>query len=159
VIHIPGTAETIYAARGHGAWYLSADGHKRQARVSSKRRLAEGLFCTSEIKTFHEIDRRDVFDRLQGSAWLTRTWGDCFGYLLVATGRAELMVDPKMNLWDCAAVQPVVEEAGGSFTDWTGEPTIYSGNAIATNGLILDEVLALVRADEKAESGKRKAGF
>jgi len=64
----------------------------------------------------------------------------------VATGRAELMVDPVMNVWDAAALAPVLEEAGGSFTDWEGRPTIYSGNGVATNGRVLDEVLAITRS-------------
>ncbi|HEX4131907.1 MAG TPA: histidinol-phosphatase [Pirellulales bacterium] len=144
VIHIPALGETAYAATGHGAWYIGPKGDHIRARVSEKRRLGESLFCTSEIKTFDQTGRRAVFDRLQSAAWLTRTWGDCFGYLLVATGRAEVMVDPKMNLWDCAALQPVLEEAGGTFTDWQGRPTIYAPESIATNGHILDEVLAIV---------------
>jgi fructose-1,6-bisphosphatase/inositol monophosphatase family enzyme len=65
--------------------------------------------------------------------------------LLVATGRAEVMVDPIMNVWDAAAVQPIIEEAGGTFTDWQGNPTIHAGEAVATNGLALDEVLAITR--------------
>ena len=64
---------------------------------------------------------------------------------MVATGRAELMVDPLMYVWDAAAVQPIIEEAGGTFTDWQGRRTIYSGQGIATNGRILDEVLAIVQ--------------
>jgi fructose-1,6-bisphosphatase/inositol monophosphatase family enzyme len=65
--------------------------------------------------------------------------------LLVATGRAEVNVDPVLNVWDAAAVQPIVEEAGGTFTDWQGVPTIHAGEAIATNGLVLKEVLAVTR--------------
>ena len=72
-----------------------------------------------------------------------RTWGDCYGYLLVATGRAEVMVDPVMNLWDAAAVQPVMLEAGGSFTDWQGNPSIQHGEGIGTNGQLLAEVLEI----------------
>ena len=86
----------------------------------------------------------------------TRTWGDCYGYLLVATGRCEAMVDPKMNLWDNAALQPIIEEAGGTFTDWQGTPTIHSPEAVATNGRVLDEVLAVTRkwpARKKVNSG------
>jgi len=56
-----------------------------------------------------------------------------------------VMIDPKVNVWDCAALQPIVEAAGGTFTDWNGLPTIHSGNAIATNGRVLDEVLAVTR--------------
>jgi len=55
------------------------------------------------------------------------------------------MIDPIMNVWDCAAVQPIVEEAGGTFTDWQGRPTIHAGEAIATNGLVLEEVLGVTR--------------
>jgi fructose-1,6-bisphosphatase/inositol monophosphatase family enzyme len=136
----------VYAAKGHGAWHIHAGSSPSEARVSRKQTLSEGLFVTSEVKTYEECGCRNVFDRLQSAAWLTRTWGDGYGYLMVATGRAELMVDPKMNVWDCAALKPIIEEAGGTFTDWTGQPTIHGGNAIATNGLVLAETMAAVRA-------------
>ena len=67
---------------------------------------------------------------------MTRTWGDCFGYLLVATGRAEAMLDPVMNPWDAAALQPIIEEAGGRFTDWSGTSTAFGGSVVATNGAL-----------------------
>jgi histidinol phosphatase-like enzyme (inositol monophosphatase family) len=146
VIRIPALDEGVYAAEGQGAWYEVQGSAPRPARVSSCPRLGEGLFLTSEVANFTATQRRDVYDRLEATARLSRSWGDCFGYLMVATGRAELMVDPIMNLWDAAAVQPIIEEAGGTFTDWQGRRTIYSGQGIATNGLILDEVLAIVRA-------------
>lgn len=114
-------------------------------RVSKKPTLREGLFCTSEVRNFERIGRRDAYDKLQAAARISRSWGDAYGYLLVATGRAELMVDPMMHVWDCAALQPVIEEAGGTFTDWNGTPTIHATNSIATNGLVLDEVLAVTR--------------
>ena len=107
--------------------------------------LAQCLFLTSEVATFDEIDRRDAYDRLQSAAWLSRTWGDCYGYLMVATGRAEVMVDPVAAVWDLAPLLPILEEAGGAFTDWQGRRTIHSGQAIATNGLVHEEVLAIVR--------------
>ncbi len=68
-----------------------------------------------------------------------------YGYLLVATGQAEVMVDPVVAVWDLAPMLPILEEAGGTFTDWQGCRTICSGQAIATNGLVLDEVLDLAR--------------
>ncbi|MBA4015996.1 MAG: histidinol-phosphatase [Pirellula sp.] len=145
VIHIPGLAETAYAAKGEGAWYVKGDAAPRPARVSKKQALREGLFCTSEVRNFERIGRRDAYDKLQAAARISRSWGDAYGYLLVATGRAELMVDPMMHVWDCAALQPVIEEAGGTFTDWNGTPTIHATNSIATNGLVLDEVLAVTR--------------
>ena len=85
-----------------------------------------------------------AYNRLNAAAGLSRTWGDCYGYLLVATGRAELMVDPIMNVWDAAAIQPIIEEAGGTFTDWQGRPTIHSGEGLATNGRVLAEALPLL---------------
>jgi histidinol-phosphatase len=74
------------------------------------------------------------------SAGVVRTWGDCYGYLLVATGRAEAMVDDLMNPWDAAAVQPIIEEAGGVFTSWHGTATAFAGSAVATNALLATTV-------------------
>jgi len=144
VIHLPALGETVYAAVGQGAWHVRGAGAPVEARVSCISRLAEGLFCTSELRTFDATDRRQAFERLHAASRLSRTWGDCFGYVLVATGRAELMVDPQMDLWDSAALKPILEEAGGTFTDWRGRPTIHAGEAIATNRHILAEVLSLV---------------
>jgi len=56
------------------------------------------------------------------------------------------MLDPAMNVWDCAALLPVLEEAGGTFSDWKGRRTIHSGNAVATNGLLFDEVMQIIES-------------
>jgi histidinol phosphatase-like enzyme (inositol monophosphatase family) len=148
VILIPGTDECVYAASGQGAWYTVGDRPPRRTRVSSCRDLSKGVFLTSEVTTFDEVGRRDVYEHFEAQARLTRTWGDCYGYLMIATGRAELMIDPVVAVWDLAALMPVVQEAGGTFTDWQGRPTIHSGQAIATNGLLLDEVLAVTRGSD-----------
>ena len=71
-----------------------------------------------------------------------RGWGDLFGHVLVATGRVDVMVDPLMNIWDNAALKPIVEEAGGTFTDLAGVSTHRSPNALSTNGALLADVLA-----------------
>lgn len=65
--------------------------------------------------------------------------------MLVATGRADIMLDPIMNVWDCAALLPIIEEAGGKFTDWQGRNTIHGGNAISTNALVFDQVMDVIR--------------
>lgn len=145
VIQIPALDECVYASKGQGAWYVQGQKPKRPAKVSRKAPLAQGLFLTSDAETFDEIDRRDAYDRLQSTARLTRTWGDCYGYLMVATGRAELMVDPVVAIWDVAPMLPIIEEAGGAFTDWQGRRTICSAQALATNGMLLEEVLAIVQ--------------
>lgn len=145
VIRIPALDECVYAALGQGAWYVAGNAPPQRTHVNQTPRLAESLFVTSEVATFDKIQRRDAYERLESACRLTRTWGDCYGYLMVATGRAELMIDPMMNLWDAGAVLPVLQEAGGTFTDWQGCATARGGQGIATNGRILDEVLAITR--------------
>jgi histidinol phosphatase-like enzyme (inositol monophosphatase family) len=150
VIHAPAVAETVYAAVNGGCWHLRGRDHVPQpARVSSIDRLDRGLLLTTEIASFtkHRVpDAMDTFLRLQRAAGLTRTWGDGYGYLMVATGRAEVMIDPVVNLWDAAPLQTILEEAGGQLIDWRGNATIHSREAIATNGLVTEEVLAITRA-------------
>jgi histidinol-phosphatase len=145
VIYVAALEECVYAAVGHGAWYQRGDESPRPTHVSNKTRLAESLFCASDVCGFVTTGRREVFDRLLAAVAVSRTWGDCYGYLLVATGRAELMVDPIMNLWDTAALKPILEEAGGTFTDFQGQATTQAGESIATNGHILAEVLRMTR--------------
>ncbi len=149
VIDAPATGETVYAASGHGCWYLAERGAKPlAARVSSVARLRDGLVLTCDVASFATARKRDAMEAwiaLQRAARLTRTWGDGYGYMMVATGRAEVMIDPVMNLWDAATMQTILEEAGGRFTDWRGAPTVHSGEGIASNSLMADEVLAIVR--------------
>jgi len=151
VVEMPALDERIYAARGSGAWHSRGDEQPVAARVSTAKSLSEGTFVTTQVSTFadralaNDDKSLDAFFRLEKAAYITRTWGDCYGYLLVATGRALATVDPIMNVWDAAAVQPIMEEAGGTFTDWKGEPTIHSGEAIGTNGHVLEEILAVTR--------------
>ena len=144
VVYIPGLDEMIYAADGLGAWH-EVRGQKSPARVSRRARLAEALFVTTAVKSFSEMGRLKAYEQLEAATRITRTWGDCYGYLLVATGRADLMIDPVMNVWDAAALQPIMEQSGGTFTDWSGERTIHTGDGVATNGLLLDDVLAFTR--------------
>ena len=144
VIRLPALGECVYAARGLGTWYLQADKPPRRANVSKRQPLSESLFLTSEVLTFDKTGRRAAFDRLQAASRLTRTWGDGYGYLMVATGQADVMIDPVMALWDAAAMPTILEEAGGTFTDWKGNPGFQAGEGVATNGLLLKEVLSLL---------------
>jgi fructose-1,6-bisphosphatase/inositol monophosphatase family enzyme len=76
---------------------------------------------------------------------MCRTWGDCYGYALVATGRAEAMLDPMLSLWDAAALCPIIEEAGGVFTDLDGASGHRVSSAIATNTALAREVRSILR--------------
>ncbi len=146
VIHMPALDEQVYAGKGLGAWYVAPGAKPTPARVSSVESLESGLLCVTDVASFAQAGRGTAFERLQERARLCRTWGDCYGYLLVATGRAELMVDPAMSVWDAAALLPVLEEAGGTFTDWRGNSTIHGGEGIGSNGRVLPEVLQLIEA-------------
>ncbi len=146
VVVFPGLDEYIYASVGKGTWYVRGDNEPQRAKVSQTTQLDKSLFCVTSSASFSTFGRGDAFQRLVEATQLTRTWGDCYGYLLVATGRAEVMIDAVMNVWDAAALQPIMEEAGGTFTDWQGKPTIHNGEGIATNGHVLEEVLAITRS-------------
>jgi histidinol-phosphatase len=144
LIHAPAMDECVYAARGLGAWYVRGDLPPRRTRVSRRQGLAQALFVTSEVLSFDKTGRRTAYDRLQAASRLTRTWGDGYGYLMVATGRADVMIDPIMCPWDAIGLPSILEEAGGTFTDWRGNRTYQAGEGIATNGLLLEEVLGMV---------------
>ncbi|HEX4415002.1 MAG TPA: histidinol-phosphatase [Lacipirellulaceae bacterium] len=155
VIHAPATDEMVHAAVDVGCWYQPKSNAKATpTRVSTVTRLSESLLLTTEVASFtthREPDALETFIKLQRAARLARTWGDGYGYLMVATGRAEVMIDPVVNLWDAAPLQTIIEEAGGNFTDWNGKATIHAGEALATNGRVDDEVLAITRGAGRAE--------
>jgi fructose-1,6-bisphosphatase/inositol monophosphatase family enzyme len=151
IIYAPAVGEMVFAAEGSGCWHLDtdrADAAPTPARVSSVRMMRESLLLTTEIASFTAGRKKDalpVYLELQRAARLARTWGDGYGYMLVATGRAEVMIDPVVNLWDAAPLQTIIQEAGGHFTDWKGNSTVHAGEALATNGLVSDEVIAITR--------------
>jgi histidinol phosphatase-like enzyme (inositol monophosphatase family) len=144
VIYLPALDELVVAAKGCGCWHRSQRGPLRTTRVSTVNRLEQGLFVTSEVKSFGDRGATAAYQQLEQAAYISRSWGDGYGYLLVATGRAEVMVDPIANPWDLAAVQPIIEEAGGTFSSWNGEPTVMAGDAVGSNGHVHTEVLGLL---------------
>jgi len=153
VIFAPAAGEMVYAARGCGCWHVVGAAEPRRTVVSRVAELKDAVFVTTSVRSFttdRSTDARNFYDQLQSACRLTRTWGDAFGYLLVATGRADIMVDAAMSLWDTAALQPVIEEAGGRFFDWQGRATVHSEESIATNAALADAVLAELK---KAEEG------
>jgi histidinol phosphatase-like enzyme (inositol monophosphatase family) len=144
VINIPALGELVYAARGLGCFW-----NGERARASQTHALEDALLLSTDFGTCSAYGFGPAADELQRRAAMRRTWGDCYGYVLVATGRADVMLDPVMNVWDCAALLPVVEEAGGTFTDWRGRRSIHSGNAVATNGRLFDEVMRVIEANRQ----------
>jgi histidinol-phosphatase len=146
VIAIPALDEMVYAARGAGAWHVRGSAAPIPASVSARATLRESLVCSSDFTSFARWSAgraagEAARGRIESACGVVRTWGDGYGYLLVATGRADVMIDPLLNAWDAAAVETVVTEAGGRFTDWRGRASIDSGDGVATNGLVHDAVL------------------
>ncbi len=139
VAHFAGLNETVYAVRGGGCYW-----NGRRAHVSAKDNLADAVLLTSELNYFFLANRQKAWQRLIESTYVQRTWGDAYGYFLVATGRAEIMVDPAMYVWDCGPFQVIMEEAGGTFTDWKGTPTIHGNESVATNGALFDQVMDII---------------
>ena len=129
--YFPAVGELVAAAPGHGCWWNGSTCH-----VSGVASLSGATVLTTDERFPKSATRREGWRDLAARASISRTWGDCFGYLLVATGRAEAMVDGVANPWDLAAILPIVREAGGVFTDWSGAATAFGGSAIATNGAL-----------------------
>jgi histidinol-phosphatase len=140
VVDVPALGEIVYAARGEGCWW-----NGQPCRVSTIARLRESLVVGTVAFGYEQYGKAEAFERIIAAAGMFRTWGDCYGYLLVATGRAEVALDPVMNVWDAAALLPILEEAGGSYTDWQGNQTIEGGEGIGTNAAVREELLALIR--------------
>lgn len=137
VIACHAVGETVWAAKGLGAWH-----NGNRTRVSGTASLDQATVLST---SYHRWRQRYPagFDLMGKKAGLTRAWGDCYGYLLVATGRAEVMLDPDMNLWDVAALYPIITEAGGRITTWSGDAGVGE-SAVATNGVLHNEVLGVI---------------
>ena len=141
----PALSEVLVAAPGRGCFW---NGEKCQ--VSSVADLGAATVLATDVAFKHYPDKLQRWQALSSEANVSRTWGDAYGYLLVATGRAEVMVDPVVSVWDIAALVPAIIEAGGKFTDWKGDTDVTSRDAIATNSLLADQVRNLLGATRGA---------
>ena len=138
--YFPALNEMIAAASGLGCWW-----NGRRARVSKISSLSQAVVTCTSTQNIAKFGRQGAWDRFLERCYFQAGWGDAYGYLLVATGRVELMLDPIINLWDCGPFPPILREAGGYFGDWQGVETIYGGEAMATTQALLPEVLELIQ--------------
>lgn len=151
MILIPALGQAVVGAIGHGAYY--ADGllsptagssdkiEWTPAKVSQRDKLSDAVFVTSEVGSFAKRGDAEAYKKLENACFLARTWGDGYGYMMVATGRADVMVDPICNAWDVAAILPILLESGGQFTDWKGTQTVRGGDGVGTNGRLHQSVI------------------
>ncbi len=142
VLHFPALNETVWARTGGGAWW-----NGKRVSVSSVARLDEATLCTTDLRFFEPQGLQAAYDRLRARVKLDRTWGDCYGHALVATGRADIMLDPVLGECDALPLLPILEEARGRFSDWRGVRTVRGGNAISTNGLLTEAVIKVLRGE------------
>lgn len=139
VMHFPALRETIFAAEGLGCWW---DG--KRARVSDTSDIADACLVVTCTKGFAEQNREDAYLQVRSACLTDRGWSDAYAYAAVVTGRAEVVLDPVMSIWDNAAIYPCIHEAGGKMTDWSGETDHAAPEAIASNGRLHETVLDLI---------------
>lgn len=145
VVHLPALGETVWAAQGRGAWHRTPGRPDRRARVSQVERLDQAVFVTTGREYFEGANASDVHERLARACRLTRGWSDCYGLVLVATGRADVWCEPLVHVWDVAPALPIIREAGGVYTDWQGVADIRSNTCLAAPAGVHAEALRVIR--------------
>ena len=146
VITMPALDETIYAADGLGCWHTTHGANPKRAQVSSVDQLDQSLINTTSMSYFRTPAHRRLYEQLDAHAKHTRGWSDCYGWALLATGRVDAMVEPVLSIWDFAAAIPIINEAGGRCTDLSGIETFESCELVASNGVLHDQLLVLIKS-------------
>lgn len=137
VISLPALGHTLHASLGGGC---RLDGSL--CRVSTLGRMEDSLLLDGSISTMERLGHGKAWAALRARAKLHRGWGDCYGHFLVATGKAEAMVDPIVSIWDVAPMAVILPEAGGRFTSFSGRDSITESSGISSNGHVHAEILA-----------------
>ncbi len=140
VIELPALGDQLSAAEGLGCRH-----NGRPAHVSSVDSLSEAVGLTTDPLDLERAFPDGGWRTIWNGCKFRRTWGDAYGHFLVATGRAEFMLDARLAPYDCAALPVILREAGGAFFDWTGCETIYGRNGISTNAALKNLVLSSLK--------------
>ena len=146
VVSAPALGRRWWAARDGGAWTGRSLTKASACRVSRVGRLEDASVSYSDLAGWERRGRRDGLLSLATTAWRSRAYGDFWSHVLVAEGAVDVSAEPEVSLWDLAALQVIVEEAGGVFSDLTGKPTPDGGSVVCSNGLLHAEVLDLLAA-------------
>jgi len=145
VCRFPALDEVVYAAEGSKAWWKIGDAAPTQAKVSGETDISKARLMFTEPTHDYRIGREAVLPTFLSKVRIARGWGDCFGHMMVATGRADMAIDPEMSPWDIAALIPIVREAGGHCTDWQGEENVSGGDGVSTTPGLTSEVLQVLK--------------
>jgi histidinol-phosphatase len=144
VVSAPALGRRWWAARGTGAWTGKSLAAASRCHVSAVDSLTRASLSYSSLTGWEEADRLDAFLNLMRACWRTRAYGDFWSYMLLADGAVDIATEPALELHDMAAPAVIVTEAGGRFTDLNGKPGPLGAAALATNGILHDEVLAII---------------
>jgi len=145
VCRFPALNEVVYAAEGQGCWWQIRDQAPRQTFVSSITSISEARMMFTEPTHWRTTGRFDSIVAVMNQVKVARGWGDCYGHAMVATGRAEIAIDPLMSPWDIAALIPILREAGGTCTDWKGVETVTGGDGVSVVPALKDAVLSVLK--------------
>jgi len=140
VAYIPVFGQVYRALRGDGAFM-----NDRRIHVSDTATLSDSLMCYSSLRWFQKVGREQTFLNLVAQTQRQRGFGDFYGFVLVAEGAADLMLEHGVHPWDITATKAIIEEAGGRFTDWSDHPTTETPDVLATNGKLHAETLAILQ--------------
>jgi histidinol-phosphatase len=141
LVSAPALARRWWASTGGGAFVARHTADPVPVRVSDIARIEDASFCYSSLPEWEHIGRLEPMLELMRSTWRNRAFGDFYGYMLLAEGALDVVVELELSVWDMAALVPIVVEAGGTFTDLAGAAGPNGGNAVATNGYLHAEVL------------------
>jgi histidinol-phosphatase len=144
VVSAPALGRRWWAARGEGAFVAAHGAAPRRLSVSSVAQLDSASLSFSSLSGWAERGLRDQFIELTDAVWRVRAYGDFFSYCLLAEGAVDVAAEPEVSVWDLAALDVIVREAGGTFTGLDGTPGPHGGSAVATNGLLHEQVLASI---------------
>lgn len=142
VVSAPALNRRWWAAAGLGAFAAVGGAAPRRLSVSAVAELSSASLSFSSLSGWADLGRRDAFIGLTDAVWRVRGYGDFFSYCLVAEGAVDIAAEPEVKLWDLAPLDILIRESGGAFTGLDGSPGPHGGTAVATNGLLHDEVLA-----------------
>lgn len=146
VVSQPAIGRRWWATSGAGAWTLSPSGHPQPLHVSTVSEVAEASVSFQSISQWDEVGRSEDLLRLSRAVWRDRGYGDTWPYMLLAEGRLEFVAEFGVKEYDIAALVPIIVEAGGRFTDIDGNDSIAARSSLATNGILHDRFLDLVRS-------------
>jgi len=142
MVSAPALNRRWWAGHGLGAHTSFGDETPRRIAVSGVADLGAASLSFSDLSGWGEAGLRKQFLALTDAVWRLRGYGDFFSYCLLAEGAVDIACEPEVKLWDLAALDVLVREAGGAFTSLDGRPGPHGGSAVATNGLVHDAVLA-----------------